>query len=69
MRPGAKDRQCGRKVIYPEEEMACRRAMSLAGSVKGAKFNAYLCQWCNGWHVGRHRTAASAARRAEKKGG
>jgi hypothetical protein len=58
-------RQCGRKKIHHTLEDAQIRAKSLH-KLKKAKFRAYRCPFCNGFHVGQIRSSAAAARRAER---
>jgi hypothetical protein len=59
-------RQCGHKMKYTETE-AKRAAKAMHKRVK-ARFNPYLCQWCEFWHVGTHRSVEAAQRRTDRRG-
>lgn len=61
----ARERQCGTKIIYPEQEYADRAAKNMHKKYK-AKYQSYPCQWCNGFHVGRIRSLESGIRRWER---
>ena len=61
----AQQRQCGRKIIYPEQEYADRAAKTMHKKFK-AKYESYHCQWCNGFHVGRVRSLDAGIRRWER---
>jgi len=56
---GTQARQCGRKRIYPDADHAISAAVAMQGKTQ-VQFDAYSCQWCNAWHVGRHRTVEQA---------
>jgi hypothetical protein len=58
-------RQCGRKAIYVGLKEARREARFLHKKLK-AKFMAYQCRWCGGFHVGRLRSPGGDAARRER---
>lgn len=63
---GSADRQCARKVLLPDADIALMAAKRMMRKVKGSQFNAYKCPHCNGWHIGRERSQQAADRRARR---
>ena len=67
MQPSSYLRQCRGKVNFHSIEKAQREAKFLHKKFK-AKFNAYPCPHCHGFHVGGDRSQAGAIRRAKRRG-
>jgi hypothetical protein len=49
-------RACGGKVRHVNEKLAREAAVSMENAT-GYKFNAYFCQYCHFWHIGRDHKA------------
>ncbi len=60
-------RSCGSKVGYDDKTAAVAAAGALRKKYEGGTYQAYRCEFCGRWHVGRPNAKerrATAARRA-----
>ena len=55
-----KQRECRQKIKYHSSEEAWEISRRMEASNPGHNIDAYVCRWCDGWHVG-HRVGHGRA--------